>query len=355
MQTHNDLMYKYVRGSTLYNLSVPGKSDIDYGGVFACDQDELFGLRSRYVEQVSDEKHDITFFEFGRWFELLLKSNPTALESLYIPKEYIVGDIHPAVLNVIENRDMFLSQECFNSLFGYAKSQIQKARGLNKKIVKPMLERKRPIDCCYVQHNQGSIPFTKWLEMNNLKHEHCGLVNIPNMPNCFGVYYDYDATDEQCKYRGIMNEEGNSTSLRLSSVDKGETPLCVIYYNEDGYKTHCRQFKEYQDWVKNRNQSRYESNLDKNYDSKNMMHCFRLMNMGLEIAQGCGFNLVRTQDKDFLMDVRNHKYEYDELIDMLDDKVQLMNTAIETTTLPIKVNENDVNQLLIDCRHLIYG
>ena len=32
---------------------------------------------------------------------------------------------------------------------------------------------------------------TKWLDERNLKQEYCGLISIPNMPNCFGVYYDW--------------------------------------------------------------------------------------------------------------------------------------------------------------------
>lgn len=50
------------------------------------------------------------------------------------------------------------------------------------------------------------------------------------------------------------------------------------------------------------NPKRYESNLDKNYDSKNMMHCFRLMHMAGEIAEGKGMILQRTWDRQFLMD-----------------------------------------------------
>ena len=64
--------------------------------------------------------------------------------------------------------------------------------------------------------------------------------------------------------------------------------MCFISYNQSGYSTHCRQYAEYQEWVSNRDPKRYESNLEKNYDSKNMTHCFRLMHMAAEIAEGRG-------------------------------------------------------------------
>lgn len=40
--------------------------------------------------------------------------------------------------------------------------------------------------------------------------------------------------------------------------------------------------------------------------------------MAKEIASGKGMNLYRTEDHDFLMNIRNHKYEYDELIKLAD-------------------------------------
>lgn len=45
-----------------------------------------------------------------------------------------------------------------------------------------------------------------------------------------------------------------------------------------------------------------------------MMHCFRLIHMAGEIAEGKGLQLERTWDKQFLMDVRNHTFEYEEIL-----------------------------------------
>ena len=47
-------------------------------------------------------------------------------------------------------------------------------------------------------------------------------------------------------------------------------------------------------------------------NSKNMAHSFRLVNMGIEIARGEGVKVDRTNiDRDFLLAIRNHQYEYD--------------------------------------------
>ena len=159
------IAFEYIRGSHAYGLNTP-TSDEDHGGVFICPKEMLYGLRGSYIEQVADEKNDTVFYEFGRWVELLLKSNPTAMESLFIPKRCIIGEVHPMVQYIIDHRDMFLSKECFKTLTGYAVSQIGKARGLNKKIVNPIYERKDVLDFCYTFKGQGSTPMKEWLKEN---------------------------------------------------------------------------------------------------------------------------------------------------------------------------------------------
>jgi len=144
---------------------------------------------------------------------------------------------------------------------------------------------------------------------------------------------------------GLLKND-NSTQLHLSPVAKGEIPLLYISYNEDGFISHCRKYKEYQEWVKKRNPVRYASNLNKNYDSKNIMHCFRLIHMCKEILLGQGFNVKRTEDREFLMDIRNHKFEYDNLIAQLDTEVKEIEDAYKISTLPEKPDSEWLDKYL---------
>jgi predicted nucleotidyltransferase len=378
------LLYEYIRGSHLYGLNNED-SDVDTSGVFVCTRDELFGCFG-YKSQVTDSRHDNTWFEIGELIRLLLKSNPTVMESLFVPMEKVLGNIHPLMQMVIDNREQFISKQCFNPFFGYAKSQIEKARGLNKKIVNPITERLTPYDFIYTFKGQGSTKFRDWLANRGLHQEYCGLVNVPNMHDIYGVYYDFgahiaaypdwkidslflayaceynkdkDINETKCRlsetspigYRGVINVDADGNELRLSSIDDKDTrPICFISYNQSGYSSHCRLYAEYQTWVKERNPKRYESNLDKNYDSKNMMHCFRLMHMAGEIAEGKGMILQRTWDRQFLMDVRNHKFEYEEIIERLEEEKERMNQLMEQSTIREQIDTDFVNQLMIDIR-----
>ena len=409
LRENNLIIYEYRRGSHMYHLNV-ATSDEDTGGVFICPKEMLLGLPSGYVDQVSDEKHDTVFYEFGRWIELLMKSNPTALESLYAPDDCIIGEMHPIIKFIRDNRDSFLSKECFKTFYGYAVSQIGKARGLNKKIVNPVTERKDILDFCYTFKNQGTQPIKDWLKEHNLDQKYCGLVNLPNMKDVYGVYYDWaayfkfenkieEAEEDRFKawndddgkghrigkykakwadhfsvsswnkikeriknkeffhYSGIVHpdEIEKSNTVRLSSIPKGEIPICYMTYNKDGYASHCREYKEYKEWEEKRNPVRYESNLNKNYDSKNVMHCMRLVRMAKELAQGKGFNVVRTFDRDYLLDIRNHKFEYEEVMEQLEKEKAEMEAAIAVCNLPETVDYDTINNLLIEARKKFYG
>lgn len=375
------LAYEYVRGSRLYNLNTP-VSDTDTGGVYLCSRDEFFGLFG-YKPQVSDERHDNTWFEIGELLRLLMKSNPTVLETLFIPQDKIIGNVHPIMQMIIEHRDKFVTKQCFNPFFGYARSQIEKARGLNKKIVNPVEKRLSPMDFTYTFRGQGSLLLADWLAERGLKQRYCGVINVPNMRDMHGVYYDFGlhCTEEEqwsesqpfldfaskyfavddaqgflsslkpIGYRGVFNEEKDGSQIRLSSIEKKtDRPICFISYNLDAYSQHCRTYAEYQRWVKERNPERYRSNLDKSYDSKNMMHMFRLVHMASEIAEGRGVILERTYDRQFLLNVRNHKYEYDELMAMLEEDASRMNALMNASTIPDRIDPGFVNSLMIEIR-----
>lgn len=412
------IAYEYIRGSHAYGLNTP-LSDEDHGGVFICPQEALYGLRSEYPEQIQDEKGDTVFYEFGRWIELLLKSNPTALESLFIPQRCVVGEVHPAIQEIINHRDDFLSKECFKTLTGYAISQIGKARGLNKKIVNPIVERKGVLDFCYVPYEQGSKKVTNWLYDYGLKQKYCGLVALPNMHDTYGLYYDWgthliceygadlknktnlrEVWDKLCdemitnidanKYEhcfastfevwglsrdeflteyedfikhtepygftGIVSETSDSNEVRVCTVPKRLKPLTYMTYNKSGYESHCRDYKEYKEWEQKRNPVRYESNLNQNYDGKNMSHCMRLTRMGKELALGQGLRIDRTDiDRDYLLSIKNHELEYDEVLAQANKEKAEMEAAQASSTLPDKVDIDKINQLLIAVRKQVYN
>lgn len=430
------LLYRFVRGSHSHGTATE-TSDIDTMSVYINPQDKLLGFTDKDDFYVSDEKNDNVAYELGRYLELLVKANPTMLESLYVSDDCVIYK-HPVMDKIFKMRDKFLCKDALKSFTSYALEQIRKARGYNKLCAYPEdMERKQPIDFCFTFKGQGTTQITEWLDEHGLKQIYCGLNHLPNMNQMYGLFYDwgqhihmewktpeefadfmYNASywSEENKqenmaakpfiysiqtynpelwqtikpwklheipgcdhfsqaqewnrkrwiklyheitpngYHGIQKESGKSNDVHLDSIKKGDTPLCWLHYNKDGYQSHCKLYKNWSDWKRLRNEVRYKSNFGQGYDAKNMSEVVRLLSMGCELAEGKGFVVDRriAGDREYLLDIKKHKYTYEELIEVGNKLETRLNEAIKTCTLPEHVDEEMANKLLIEMRKELY-
>ncbi len=342
-------LFECISGSKAYGLDLP-TSDTDIKGVFAQDRKDFFGLKE--CTQVSDEKNDIVFYELGRFIELLVKSNPNLLEMVGVADKHILYK-HP-VFDLIQE-EIFISKECKNTFAGYAKTQIKRAKGLNKKILNPVgKERKSVLDFCYVMYGQGSIPLKKWLELKGIEQINCGLVNVPHMKNMFSLFVQ--TKEDDYGFRGVTNEQKDANEVQLSSVPKGLEPQAYLYFSKDGYSKYCKDYKEYWAWVNKRNEARYQNTLQhgKNYDAKNMMHTFRLLGMAKEIAQE-GKIIVQRPNREELLKIRSGVFMYEELVKRAEVLVEEIEELFAKSSLPEKPDFEAAERLLIEMREELYG
>lgn len=346
LRAQNLIIFECISGSKAYGLDVPG-SDTDIRGVFVLPKEPFFGME--YTPQVSDQKNDVVFYELGRFIELLSKSNPNILELLASPPDKILHK-HPLMDRI--DPKLFLSKQCKETFGGYALTQIRKARGLKKKIVNPVDESKKSIlEFCYILHGQGAVALDKWLHKKDLQQARCGLVNINHCKDVYALFYDDTGSLD---YRGIMRKE-NATKVLLSSIPKGVEPLAHLYFNEDGYVQYCKQYREYWDWVAERNENRYQNNMahGKNYDSKNMMHTFRLLDMAIEILRD-GVIRVRRPDREALLSIRRGEWAYDTLLERAEEKMDELNVHYQQSKLPETPDLARIQQLLVELREYFY-
>jgi hypothetical protein len=149
---------------------------------------------------------------------------------------------------------------------------------------------------------------------------------------------------------------GISNQLRLSSIPKGEKCLGVFSFNKDGYSEHCKDYKEYHEWLENRNVTRYVETKEhgQKIDGKNMMHCMRLIRMAQEIGRGEGI-IVRRPDAQELLSIRRGEVDLDKLIDMADEAISEMDSIFDNSNLPNKVNKDMIDALLVTIRREFYN
>lgn len=110
------------------------------------------------------------------------------------------------------------------------------------------------------------------------------------------------------------------------------------------------------DWVDKRNDERYENTKShgKNYDAKNMMHVFRLLEMAIEIGKEKKVN-VKRPNRDFLLEIKSGKFEYEELLKMADIKQEEMELAFENSELPNEPDLAMINNLTFRLRDRFYN
>jgi hypothetical protein len=247
---------------------------------------------------------------------------------------------------------MFLSRLC-NQTFGqYAYAQIKKARGLNKKIMNPLdQKRKTIIDFCYVVKGQGSVPVAQWLVDQGLAHEDCGLVRIDHMRDTYAMFHK---SQSDRKFSGIFSGE-DADDVSLSSVPEGLQPKGILYFNRDGYSVYCKEYRQYWEWVELRNEQRYGNSVSngKNYDAKNMMHVFRLLNMAEEIAKYGRVNVRRTE-RDWLLKIRAGEFSYEDLLKKAEEKIHVIDDLFKKSDLPELPDHTTGNELLVKVRESIY-
>jgi predicted nucleotidyltransferase len=376
-------LYLVIRGSHAYGTNIE-TSDTDYAGVFIQSMDDILG--NSYKEQINDDNNDIVIYEIRRFLELLGSNNPTVLELLNTPEDCVIYK-DPIFDMVLNNRENFITKICSKSFGGYAKQQISKAKGQDKKQnwEKDKVTRKDVLDFVYVIEGEKSIPWKVWNSEQGFEEKFCGVVNVPNARDVYAVYYDGLAKNmfsenvneldrENLKrfikqsgkpmgfgYKGLINtgegeNAGVSNQLRLSSIPKGEEPICVITYNKDGYSQHCKDYKSYQTWLDERNEARWVDvkSHGQKIDGKNMMHCKRLMEMAKEIGEGKGI-IVRRPNAEELISIRKGKIDLQTLIESVEEEIKEVDRIFEESILPDKIDGDFINNLIINIRKKIYN
>ena len=293
------IIFKTIVGSQAYGTSTKN-SDLDIKGVYIQDIDDIISFN--YLEQFEVSK-DECYFEVRRFLQLLESANPTVLEMLFMPKDCALENSAEFEL-ISKNREKFLTKRCCHSFAGYAIAQIKKAKTLDKKMnwEQDRIERKLPLEFCYIYLNGKTYPATEYLKSKNLIVENCGLVKLNHLKDCYALYY----SKKEGIYNGLFSENGND--VKLSSVLKGENPIGMMYFNKENYSKHCKDYLEYTEWLNSRNVQRYVDIKGHNQkiDGKNLLHCRRLLDVAAEIAELKTIN-VRRPNAEYLLKSEKEK------------------------------------------------
>ncbi|MEQ8383150.1 MAG: nucleotidyltransferase domain-containing protein [Coleofasciculus sp. A1-SPW-01] len=115
------VIYRCIVGSRAFGLDQE-TSDIDRRGIYLPPADvhwSLYGI----PEQLENKENQECYWELQKFLILALKANPNVLECLYTP---LVETATPIAKDLLDQREMFLSQLVYQTYNGYAMSQFKK-------------------------------------------------------------------------------------------------------------------------------------------------------------------------------------------------------------------------------------
>lgn len=277
-------------GSHLYGTNTP-ESDEDFVGVFMPPMEYVLGFKN--VKEVTDnlvsknecgrntkEAIDKKFYEFRHFCNLAMNNNPTILEILYANEENILytNDLGQ---RLIENRDLFPSQLMSKGYLGYASQQKHKMIIRSDKFneLEEGLEALSTMDGKEVMADALS-QFPKIFEnrRGDKKLIWCGDLQIER-----GIFVNK-------AIRMIEKRIGSATSRKELIRKHG-------------------------------------------YDTKFASHLIRLLTEGLEFLN-TGKLTFPLENKDFLLEIKNGKYETQQVIEIANKYEALYDSAKAKRMLP---------------------
>lgn len=332
------IVMEAVVGSQSFGLATE-TSDVDTRGVFVLPMNERIAYGA--IDQVADERNNRVFWEMAKFLKLLRDGNPSALEFLNSPEHCIRKG--KDLFNHIP-KEIWVTPKCRQSFLEYARNQLSRAYGLNKKIFNPQPEEPpRVLDYCYVvTREKPPVQFRKFLvaqpERFMREQKWYALANLDHVTDAYALYWQdpmSGTSDKEHEWRwayGVVSDETKANDIQLAPhIPQGLLPVATLFFNKNAYSRDCSEHTKYWHWVRERNESRYEETLKhgKGYDAKNTMHCIRLLMTAKELAETGKVRVDRSADREFLLGIKAGKYSYEEMMALSDKLVKETEEAFD--------------------------
>lgn len=299
----NNIILLGLGGSHAYGTNVE-TSDIDIRGIAIERPEELIGYQK--FEQFINNETDTTIYAFNKMMHLLADGNPNIIEILGLePDQYLY--ISPLGKELLNKKDLFLSQKVFYTFGGYAKANLKRLENALARDNYPEEKKNEHI----AQSLENAI------DDFNSKHDNEVSSSFAHVKDGKLVYdlnlKDFPAEDFEQFYSTVSNT--------------------------------TRNYKE----LLNRNRKKDDAHLN-----KHAMHLVRLYLMCLDMLEQGEIKTKRVEDHDLLMDIRNGKYmgqdgnmipEFYELVNSIEERCK---KALETTKLPKKPNVKEIEKFVME-------
>ncbi|MDY7013528.1 MAG: nucleotidyltransferase domain-containing protein [Cyanobacteriota bacterium] len=338
-------------GSRGYGLATE-QSDYDYRGVFIATKPYYLGLKeieqkdSGWMEEEGKFdflSRDTAIYELRKFLKLSVDNNPNLLELLWF-KDYVHLTEAGKVLR--QQRQMFLSQRVKHTYTGYGYAQIKKLESHRRWLLAPPTQKPTPSDFGL----RNAPPLTK-SEMNSFL-QYLYLLVRDRVQFLEPVKELHHLLTAEIDFKALLHQYDLPDATLAYTQDLANSSQDFIKWLQLSQRYHkaVREYKNYQQWKKNRNRARAELEAKVGYDCKFAMQAIRLLKTGIEILQTQQLIVDRREagDAEELLAIKQGKYSYDEVMAMANQLYQQLDVAHESSTLPPRVDREAADRLCIE-------
>lgn len=298
-------------GSYAYGTNVEG-SDIDLRGVYLNSKQEILSMRCKNKPYIPSDS-DSVIYPLKQIIGLLHNSNPNVIEILGTREEDIFIISEEGKL-LKDNVEIFLGSDAvYNAFLGYSQNQLRRLKNAMARD-------------SYTQSE---------------KEEHM-LESIQKRINTFELSYQHIDKDLKLYIDDSSREEYDKEIM--IDINLNHYPLrdlkCMLNEMNEVVKQYGK--------LNHRNRKKDEPHL-----LKHSMHLVRLYLMGTDILTGKGIRTYREGDREFLLDIRNDKYTYEEIFEIANRLEGEFKYAKENSVLPKKVDEEKIAELVMEINNKI--
>jgi hypothetical protein len=345
-------IYLTKHGSHSYGTNIP-TSDLDIRGIAVPPRNYYIGLTNNF-EQASVEEPDMVIFEIRKFLKLASECNPNALEIIFTePEDHLL--MTPAAELLIENRDLFLTKRAKHTFQGYAHAQMKRILTHRRWLLNPVEHQPTRKECglperTIIPQDQISaansaikkkIDEWSWKEMDDLDPALRQSIHTEFYNRLVEITSWQDDEIESKTWRAAANTLSFDTNF-IEFLDK-----------ERLYTNKYKEWKQYQEWKKNRNPKTAELEAKYQFDPKHAMHLSRLSRACKELLLTGKLN-VRRPDAEELIAIRNGAWTFEYLCEWFEKQSKEIEEAEKISLLPKAPNHDKIDKLSVKIIELLW-
>jgi predicted nucleotidyltransferase len=131
---YDEILFACVAGSTMYNLSLPNKSDHDFIAVYSAPTRSILSLtEAQPLPTIVNTNPDIMVYEVGKFCQLLQSGSPVILQVVFIdPEKYNLCYTTSRWQELRASQHHLITTQTVQAYIGYIKNELKQIQGKSK-------------------------------------------------------------------------------------------------------------------------------------------------------------------------------------------------------------------------------